>query len=108
MAKHFHLDAILRFLLRSPRWIGESPFVGFLFLLCVALFLAGFVFYRYVFIVRNADVGSDIRHVRLDQQKLQQVVQSWNERQEKFNQAESDLVKNIFVKREEGLGETKN
>ena len=108
MSKRFHLDKILRFLLRSPRWAGESPFIGFLLLLCLALFLSAFVFYRYVFVVRKVDVSSEVRQVRLDQQKLEQVIKAWQERKVKFEQAESGRARNIFEKQEEAPKKTKN
>ena len=108
MTQRSLIDTILRFLLRSPRRMGENPFVGFLILLCLALLISSLVFYRYVFMARNEDVGSEITRVSLDQQKLQQVIQSWQERAEKFDQAGTIQVKDIFAEQEKVGEETKN
>lgn len=108
MTKRFHFDTILRFFLRSPRWVGESPFIGFLLLLCLALFLSAFVFYRYVFAARNVDVRSDVIQVRLDQPRLQEVIQAWQEREAKFNQIEATKIRDIFAKPEEALKKVEN
>ncbi|GEM_PF-7031589 len=101
MTKRFQLDSVARFLLRLPRRMGENPFIGFLLLLCLALFISSLVFYRYVFTARGEDVGSEVIEIRLDQQKFQQVIKAWQEREMKFNQAESGPVRDIFLRQQE-------
>lgn len=91
-------DTTLHFLLHSPRRMGENPFKGFLILLCLALLISSLVFYRYVFVARNEDVGDEITQVRLDQQKLQQVIEVWQERAQKFDQAGTTQVRDIFAR----------
>ena len=106
MTQRFLFEEISRFLLRSPWRMGENPFIGFLVLLCLALLISSTVFYRYVFVARNEDVGGEITQVRLDQQKLQQVIQKWQERAEKFDQAGKVQTRDIFAKPEGILTET--
>ena len=105
MNQRFHFDTVLRFVSRSPRWIGENPFLGFLALLCLALLISSIVFYRYVFVARNEDVGGEITQVRLDQEKLEQVIQAWRERTEKFDQAGTIQMRDMFAKPAEVLEE---
>jgi len=88
--------------------MGENPFRGFFILLCVALLISSLVFWRYVFVARNEDVGGEITQVRLDQQTLQQVIQAWQERTEKFDQAGATQVRDIFAEQEKAAEETKN
>jgi hypothetical protein len=102
------INTIARFLLRSPRWIGENPFVGFFILLLVALLISSLVFYRYVFLARSEDVGSEITQIRFDQQTLQQVIQAWQERDEKFTEAGTLVIRNIFARPQEVLEEPEN
>lgn len=106
MTQRFHFHTILRFLVRSPRWTGENPFIGFSILLCLALLVSSLVFYRYVFEARNKDVGGEITQVRFDQQKLQQIIQMWEERSEKFDQAGTTQMRDIFARPAEVLEET--
>ena len=91
------LDTILRFVLRSPRLMGENPFLGFFILLCLALLISSLVFYRYVFVARNEHVGGEITQVRLEQQKLERLIRAWQERDEKFNQAGTTQMRDIFA-----------
>jgi len=108
MMQRFHFDAILRFLLQTPRRMGENPFVGFSILLCLALLISSLVFYRYVFLARSEDVGSEITQIRFDQQTLQQVIQAWQERDEKFTEAGTLVIRNIFARPQEVLEEPEN
>ena len=108
MFKRFHLDSFWRFFARAPRWMGENPFLGFLFLLVVALLISSFVFYQYVFVARNVDARDNIVTVRLNQQTLQEVIQVWQERVEKFNQAGIVEVRNIFAGPEGTSAEVEN
>ena len=96
MTRRSVLDNISRFLRHAPRWLGENPFIGFSILLCLALLISSLVFWRYVFVPRSEDVVVEITQFGLDQKKLQQVIQSWQEREEKFDQAGSVYIRNIF------------
>ena len=96
MTRRSVLDNISRFLRHAPRRLGENPFIGFSILLCLALLISSLVFWRYVFVPRSEDVVVEITQFGLDQKKLQQVIQSWQEREEKFDQAGSVYIRNVF------------
>ena len=106
MTRRSVLDSISRFLRRSPRWTGENPFRRFSILLCLALLISSLVFWRYVFVPRSEDVVVEITQFGLDQKKLQQVIQKWQERAEKFDQAGKVQTRDIFAKPEGILTET--
>ena len=108
MIQRFHFDPILRFLFRSPRWLGENPFIGFLILLCLALLISSAVFYRYVFMARSEDVEGEVTQVSLNQEKLQGIIQTWQERTEKFNQAGTIQMRDIFSGQEKTAEKTEN
>ena len=96
MTRRSVLDNISRFLRHAPRRLGENPFIGFSILLCLALLISSLVFWRYVFVPRSEDVVVEITQFGLDQKKLQQGIQSWQERAEKFEQAGTTQVRDIF------------
>ncbi len=77
--------------------MGENPFLGFLALLFFALLVSSGVFYHYVFVAGDADATSEIVQTRFDQRALEQITQTWQKREEKFNQAGKDQTRNIFV-----------
>ena len=87
----------IRFLSRIPRWIGEHPFLGFLALLFAALLISSGVFYQYV--LRPADIPEEAAQVRFDNQSFQRVISTWQELEEKFEQANSLKPKDIFAPR---------
>jgi len=81
----------------APRWMGENAFFGFLLLLFVALVLSSAVFYRYVFLTRNAQVQADLTQVTFQEQTLKHIVETWQERDTRFGQAGKAPVRNIFA-----------
>ncbi len=97
---------VFRFLLKIPRWTGENPFLGFLVLLIFSLFISGAVFYQYVFLLENAEAENEIVQTRFDERALQQVIQIWQEREQKFDQAGTLQPRDIFVPSQEAQGLT--
>lgn len=96
MIQRLRFGHTVHLLFRAPRWMGENPFLGFLILLLFALLISSAVFYRYVFVVRDVDVESEITQTRFDQQAFQRLLRMWQERKEKFDQA-TVQVRNIFA-----------
>lgn len=101
MYRKFRFNKVIHFPLGVPQWMGENPFLGFLVLLSFALLISSIVFYRYVFLERDAGTSSEIVQIRFDQQTLQRVIQTWQEHEEKFNQAGKGLERNIFAPSQE-------
>ena len=91
------LYRVVRFLLKIPWWAGENPFFSFLVLLLFALFISAVVFYHYVFLPGGKEVESEVVETRFDEPKLQEIIQTWQEQEEKFNQAGMLQVRNIFI-----------
>ena len=97
MFQRFHFENIIRFALSVPRWMGEKPFFGFLILLFLALSISSIVFYRTVFDMRSTDGEGEVMQIRIDQRTFQGILQAWQERGEKFNEAGNVRVRNIFA-----------
>lgn len=95
--KRFHLDVVVRSVLDVPRWIGENPFLGFLILLLLALLISSFVFYRYVISARGQETKIEIVQTRFDKQAFERLLQTWQEHEKKFQEAETIRPRNIFV-----------
>lgn len=102
MLKRFHFKNIIHFALSVPRWMGEKPFFGFLILLFLALSISSIVFYKTVLDVRNADGEDEVVQIRIDQRTFQGILQTWEERGEKFNEAGNVRVRNIFAPEQVG------
>jgi len=97
MFKRFHFEKIIHFALSVPRWMGEKPFFGFLILLFLALSISSIVFYRTVLNARSTDGEDEVVQIRIDQRTFQGILQTWEERGEKFNEAGNVRVRNIFA-----------
>lgn len=79
------------------RWMGENAFFGFLILFFIALLISSAVFYQYVFSARGSKVQSEIKQTNFQQEALEHVMQTWQERAQNFEQAGQTLERNIFV-----------
>ena len=101
MFQRFRFDNIIHFVLYALRWMGEKPFFGFLILLFLALSISSIVLYRTVLDVRIMDGEGEVMQIRIDQRTFQGILQTWQERGEKFNEAGNVRVRNIFVPEEQ-------
>jgi len=97
MLKRFHFENIIHFVLRTLRWMGENPFFGFLILLFLALSISSIVFYWTVRDVRDMDGEGEVVQNRIDQRTFQGILQTWQERGVKFNEAGNVRLRNIFA-----------
>ena len=97
MFQRFRFDNIIHFVLYALRWMGEKPFFGFLILLFLALSISSIVLYRTVLDVRTMDGEGEVMQIRIDQRTFQGILQTWEERGEKFNEAGTVRGRNIFA-----------
>jgi hypothetical protein len=94
MFKHIH--HIKKYALYAPRWMGENVFFGFLILFFVALILSSGVFYTYVFLARNTDLKIEFTEIKFQEQAFLRVLQVWEERETRFQEAGIQPARNIF------------
>lgn len=77
--------------------MGENPFFSFLILLFFGLLISSAVFYQTVLRTNNRNAGDEVAQIRIDQTGLQGILQTWQEREERFDEAGKVRVRNIFV-----------
>ena len=81
---------------RLPRVLGERAFLTSLLLFFIAAFLGGLVFYKYSILVEQRRQEFSERLLYFDEKNLQEVLKIWQERQEKFEEADSMQYSNPF------------
>jgi len=106
MIKQLQVAQIKKSLFAVPRWMGENAFFGFLILFFIALLISSLVFYRYVFTARNTELQADITEARFQEQILQNILQTWGERERKSTEAGILPIRNIFILSESDLENT--
>ena len=79
------------------RWLGENAFLGFLFLFLVALLLSAGVFYKYVVTVQDVEIDIGIGGTNFHANTFQQVLEEWDSRAKRFEQATGEKHTNIFL-----------
>jgi len=97
MLKHIDFQRIKKILLQIPRWVGENVFFGFIILLFFALIISAFVFYKYVFSARDADINTQIIQTKFQEQTFQKVLDIWEMRRVEFQNAGNETARNIFA-----------
>lgn len=90
------LDALPHSLSRIPKWVGEYPLFGFFFLLLVAVLVSFTVFYWYAFL--DSDRESAVRQDRFDARAFQRLVQTWEELNAKFANADTVRWRDMFAR----------
>ena len=92
------LTKIKNFFERMPRILAQSPFLTFLGLLLLALFLGGIIFYFYIISIETPD-ETDLEieaAFRLDNDTYQKIVNEWQLRTQKFSEIDSKQYPDIF------------
>ena len=97
MLKQLDIRQVKKGLLAVPQWMGENAFFGFLILFFVALLISSLVFYRYVFSARNVELQAEITEVRFQEQTLQRILQTWEDREVQSTEVGILPVRNIFT-----------
>ena len=81
-----------------PRVLTQSPFLTFLGLLLLALFLGGIIFYFYIISIETPD-KTDLEietAFRLDNDTYQKILNEWQLRNGKFSEIDSKQYPDIF------------
>jgi len=94
--KKQQFEKIKNFLKRVPRIIGEHAFLTSLMLFFIAAILGGLVFYKYSILVeqRKSEFSEELLY--FDGKNLKQVLKAWQDREIKFQAADSEQYSNPF------------
>jgi len=94
--KKKQLEKIKNFFKCLPRIIGEHAFLTSLMLFFIAAILGGLVFYKYSILVeqRKSEFSEDLLY--FDEKNLKQVLKAWQDREIRFQSADSEQYSNPF------------
>lgn len=84
------------FLKRLPRTLAEKALLVFLGLLLIALIFGGIIFYQYNILVKKREVQIIEEPLQFREKTYQNILQIWQEREKKFQQAELKVYPNPF------------
>jgi len=94
--KKQQFEKIKNFLKRVPRIIGEHAFLTSLMLFFIAAILGGLVFYKYSILVEQRKSEFSENLLYFDEKNLKEVLKAWQDRQTKFQAADSEQYSNPF------------
>jgi len=95
--KNKKLKKVGRFFKKLPLILGERAFLTCLILFFIAMVLGAFVFYKYCFLVEKKEPKFTQTLLYLDDKKLQAIIKAWQDRQAKFDAANSKQYLNPFM-----------
>ena len=90
------LNGIQRFLSKLLKMFGEKPFLTSLGLILISLIIGGLVFYKYSILAENKKPEAQSSALILDEQTLQKILNTWQERQNEFEQTQTKEYPNPF------------
>jgi hypothetical protein len=76
--------------------IGENPLPTFFILLVLALIFGGLIFYQYSFLAEKKEPQITERKIQFKEEIYQKILNEWEERQKKFDQAEQKEYRDLF------------
>ena len=96
-------DKIKRILQKLPKVLAENFFLTFLFLFLLALSIGGVVFYRFVIMSEAVESTEYKKPLKFKEDIYHQVLDDWNQRQDKFEGADNKSYINVFIFRETSI-----
>lgn len=84
------------FFQRLPRALAEKAFFTFLCLFLIALIMAGLVFYKYSILAKKTELKASDQQIVFPEETRRSVLKFWEEREEKFDAADSRNYLNPF------------
>ncbi|MFH1643054.1 MAG: hypothetical protein ABH967_00205 [Patescibacteria group bacterium] len=94
--KTFSEFKIKNFLLRLPRTLAFSAFKTFLFLIVIFIALSALFAYKYIILVQKEEVEPAEKILDFNQNVYQDVLDIWNEREERFNKIDIEKYYDSF------------
>ena len=94
--KKIKIKKIGSFLKKLPRILGERAFLTFLGLMILSLILGAIVFYKYSFLTKKIEPQITERPLKFKEKTYEDVLKSWQEREERFKKADFKEYPNPF------------
>ncbi len=77
--------------------LAENPFLTSLALILISLIIGSFIFYQYSILVEESSVTVLNKTPAPEEKSLKNVLEIWQERQNKFNEADLQQYPNPFL-----------
>jgi len=90
------INKIKTFFGKTPRVLGENAFLTAICFIILSLIFGGFVFYRYIILTQKAEPDIIEKSFKFQENDYQNILKIWQEREEKFNTADSEQRSNPF------------
>ena len=97
--KHISLKEIKKFLKKIPRVIAENAFLSLLAVLLLAFLLGGFIFYKYSILTKRVKPEVSEKSFQFDKDSYRYILRTWQEREKRFQEADSKEYTNPFQPR---------
>jgi hypothetical protein len=94
--KNKKLKKVGKFFKKLPRIMGENAFLTSLVFFSIAVILGLLVFYKYSILVEKKEPQSTQALLYFDEKNLQEIIKAWQDRQAKFDAADSKRYVNPF------------
>ena len=82
------LNKLKNFFGKSPRNLAVHSFTVILLLFIFSLIFGGFVYYKYVFLIKNKEPQITQKPLQVDEKTFQKILNEWQEREKRFNEAD--------------------
>ena len=79
-------DKVKKIFAKLPRTLAENSFPVILLLFFVSLVLGGFIYYEYVFLVKNREPQLLAKPFRIDERAYQTILDEWQARENIFQE----------------------
>ncbi|OGZ70587.1 MAG: hypothetical protein A3F47_01440 [Candidatus Staskawiczbacteria bacterium RIFCSPHIGHO2_12_FULL_38_11] len=90
------LDALINNAKKIPWILGRYAFLFILIFILLDLLFGGFLFYRYLFLVKNKEPQITSIQAKFKEETYQSVLSSWQAREESFNNSSGLNYQNPF------------
>jgi len=94
--KKIKIKKIGSFLKKLPKILGEKAFLTFLGLLVLSLALGTLIFYKYNVLAKKTEPEITEKPLVFEEKTYENVLKSWQEREERFKEAEFKEYPNPF------------
>jgi len=95
--KKFKLKEVMVFFQKLPFILGKNAFLTFLGLFILALIFASFIFYTNYILRKDIDLDIIQEEFKFDSQTYQEVLEVWQEKDQRFKETDSKNYPNPFV-----------
>ncbi|MBU4351350.1 hypothetical protein L6250_00915 [Candidatus Parcubacteria bacterium] len=91
------------FLKNFPWLIGENAFLFFVIMISIAILISAIFFVRYVALIDRYNKASPSQLPTLNEETLKDILETWQQRQNRLDNADNKAYPNFFLPKENSL-----